>query len=266
MIHVWSEACSVCQEVKQTLEEKLLELDGKQKFQRFLQRDEMMLKNNEASLQSPNSCLASSSLGSVNAQTQNQDSHASHKSVNIHKNLASASILTAKLVKVPRGHHSEADLRNVDLIGRGERNRVLGRSHSEGSCVRSFSPVIPVCQKTSTSKPNVLLVERECVDYHQDNFCSDFCNIKLEWIQMDNRDKSRVTLDDQDSQISQQESFCSSVSSPRQGWMKEEKSSRNYLDDTNSVYISKDPTTPDKLKDSSDCNTASELENSSNLL
>ncbi|XP_060775488.1 quattro isoform X2 [Neoarius graeffei] len=266
MIHVWSEACLVCQEVKQTLEEKLLELDGKQKFQRFLQRDEMMLKNNEASLQSPNSCLASSSLGSVNAQTQNQDSHASHKSVNIHKNLASASILTAKLVKVPRGHYSEADLRNVDLIGRGERNRVLGRSHSEGSCVRSFSPVIPVCQKTSTSKPNVLLVDRECVDYHQDNFCSDFCHMKLEWIQMDNRDKSRVTLDDQDSQISQQESFCSSVSSPRQGWMKEEKSSRNYLDDTNSVYISKDPTTPDKLKDSSDCNTASELENSSNLL
>lgn len=273
MVHVWSEACLVCQEVKQTLEEKLLEFDRKQKLQRFLQRDEMMLENNEASLQTPASCLTSYSLGNVMAQTQNQDSHASCKSVNIHKDSASASILTAKLVKVPRGHHSEADLRNVDLllIGRRERNRALGRSRSESSCVRSFSPVITgpslsVCQKTSTSKPNMLLVDRECVEYHQDSFCSDFCNMKLEWIQMNSRGKSRVTLDDQDSQISRQESFCSSVSSPRQGWMKEEKSSRIYLDDTNSVYTSKDPTTPDKLKDSSDCNSSSELENSSNLL
>ncbi|KAB5584132.1 hypothetical protein PHYPO_G00103910 [Pangasianodon hypophthalmus] len=262
VVRVWSEACSVCQEVKQTLEEKLLEFDRKQKLQKFPQRDEMMLKNDEASLQTPTSCLTSSCLGNVKAQsqqseahrqTQNQDSHVRGKSVNIHKDSALESILTAKLVKCPHEHHSETDLRNVDLIGSNERNRALGRSHSEGSCIRSFRPMLTgpplsVCQNTSTSKPNMMLSDRECVTYHQDSFCSDFSNMKLEWIQMDSRDKPRVTLDDQDSQISRQESFCSSVSSPRQGWMKE------------------DPITPDRLKDTSDCNSASELENSSNLL
>ncbi|XP_053492141.1 quattro isoform X4 [Ictalurus furcatus] len=280
VIRVWSEACLACQEVKKTLEEKLLEFDRKQKLRTFVQRDEMMLKNEELSLQTPTSCLTSLSSGNVKAQsqqseahrqTQIQESHARGKSVNIHKDSALASIVTAKLVKFRREHHSETDLRNVDLVGRGEKTLALGRSHSEGSCIRSFDPMLTgpplsVCQKTSTSKPNMLLADRECVACHQGSFCSDFSNMKPEWIQMDSEDKPIVTLDDQDSQISRQESFCSSVSSPRQGWMKEEKSSRIHLDDRNSGYSSRDTTTPDGLKDTSDCNASSELENSSNLL
>lgn len=280
LVRVWSEACSVCQEVKQTLEEKLLEIDRKQNLQRVLQKDD--LKRDEASLQTPTSSLTRSSLANVKAQSQwsethrqiqIQDSHARGKYVNIHKDSPLASTLTAKLVKFPREHHSEADLRNIDLVGRGEINRALGRSHSEGSCVRSFSPMLSgpplsVYQKTSTSKPNMLLADRECITCHQDSFCSDFSNMKLEWIQVDSRDKPGVTLDDQDSQISRQESFCSSVSSPRQGWMKEEKSSRSYVSDRNSGYPSRDPITPDGFRpqDISDCRSSSELENSSNLL
>lgn len=272
VVRVWSEACSVCQEVKQTLEEKLLEFDRKQKLSRLLHRDEMMLKNDEAPLQSSlANAEAQSQQSEAYRQTQNHDSHARGKSINIHKDSASASISTAKLVKFPREHHSEADLRNVDLLGRGERNRALGRSHSEGSCVISFSPMLngpplSMCQNTPTSKPSMLLPDRECVACHQDSFCSDFSKMKLQWILMDSRDEPRDTPDDQDSPISRQESFCSSVSSPRQGWMKEEKSSRIYLDGRNSDYPSRDPITPDRLKDNSDCSSASELEYSSNFL
>lgn len=278
VVRLWSDACSECQGVKQTLEEKLLEFDRKQKLQRFPQRDETRLKNDEASLQTPTSYLTSPSQGNVKAQSQQnetplqtQASHARGKSVNIDKDPALASILTDKLISFPREHHSEADLRNVDLLERGERNRALGRSHSEGSCVSNFSPTLTgpslsVRRKTSTSKPSMLLTNRDCVACHQDSFCSEFSNMKVEWIQIDGRDKQRISLADQDSQISRQESFCSSVSSPRQGWVMEEKSSRIYLDDENSGYPSRDPVSQGRLKDTSDCNSASELESSSNLL
>lgn len=266
VIRVWSEAFLACQEVKQILEEKLLEFDGKQNLQRIPDRDETMLNNDKTSLQFPTSCLTSSSLANVKAQFQ-------PVKVNIHEDSALGSILTAKLVKFSCGRHSEANLKNVDLVGRGERNQALGRSYSEGSCVKSFSPIltgppISVCPKTYSSQPNMLLADTECVTCHRDSFCSDFSDMKLEWIQMDSRDKPRVTLNDQDSQIFRQESFCSSVSSPRQGWKKEEKSSRIYLNDRNSGYSSRDPVTPDRLRprDISDCTSASELENSSNLL
>ncbi|XP_058260067.1 quattro isoform X2 [Hemibagrus wyckioides] len=278
VVCVWSEACSLSQEVKQRLEEKLLEFDKKQKLQRFPQRDEMILKNDEVSCQ--NSSISISSLDNVKVQskhceaprqTQGQNKQARDESVKKHKESTLVNILTDKLIKFPREHHSEADLRNIDLFGGSESNRALGRSHSEGSCIRNFSPMLtgpPLssCQKIYPSKPNVLLADRECVACRQDSFCSDFSNMKLEWIQMDIRDKPRVTLDDHDSQISRQESFCSSVSSPRQGWMKEEKSSKIYMDDRNSGYPTRDLITPDRLMDTSDCNSASELENSSNLL
>lgn len=272
VVSVWNEACLVCQEVRQTLEEKLLEFDRKQKLERFQQRDDM-LKNDGTPLQT--SCLTSSSLANAEAQfqqnedyrqTNNQGSHSGDKSVKIHKDSASASILTAKLVKYPREHHSEDDLRNVDLLGKSERNRALGRSHSEGSCVRSFGSILSgcslsVCQKPSTSKPSKLLAARECVACHQGTFCSDFSNIQLSQI----NSKPIVSSDQEDSPISRQESFSSSVSSPRQGWVKEVKSSRIYLGDRNSHCPSRDPIT-DRLEDTSDCSSATELDNSSNLL
>ncbi|XP_027002867.2 quattro isoform X1 [Tachysurus fulvidraco] len=278
VVCVWSEACSLTQEVKQRLEEKLLELDEKQMLQRFPQRDEMILKNDEVSLQSFSKSTFSLDNIKVQAQqceahrqTQSQDKQARDESVNKQKESTLVNFLPDKLIKFPREHHSEADLRNVDLFGGNESNQALGRSHSEGSCMRNFSsvltgPLLPIFQKISTSKPNVLLADREFVSDHQDSFCPDFSNINLEWIQTDIRDRPRVTLDDHDSQISRQESFCSSVSSPRQGWMKEEKSSRIYMDDKNSGYPTRDLITPDRLMDTSDCNFASELENSSNLL
>lgn len=235
-----------------------------------------MSKNDEAPLQA--SFLTSSSLANTEAQfqlneafrqTHNQIIHSGETSVNLnlHQDSSSASILTVKLVKYPREHHSEADLRNVDLLGKGDRNRALGRSHSEGSCLRSFSvilsgPSLSVCQKTSPSNLSKLLAARECVACHQAAFCSDFSNI--EWSQMDS--KPKVSPYDQDSPISRQESFCSSVSSPRQGWMKEVKSSKIYLGDRNSYCPSIDHLTTDRLTDTSDCSSATELENSSNLL
>ncbi|KAF5909337.1 protein-glutamine gamma-glutamyltransferase 2-like, partial [Clarias magur] len=280
VVRVWSEARSVCQDVKQRLEEKLLEFDRKQKLPRFPKKDEIMLADDKASFQTPSSCLNSCSQGNVNAQcqqselhrhTQNQDSQARDKIVNNHKGAALGTNLTAQLLQVSREHRSEADLRNADIVGRGERNRALGRSYSEGSCIRRCNamltgPPLSMCQKTSLSQPCMILADRECAAFHQDSFCSDYSNTKLEGIQMDITDKPRDAMDDQDSQISRQESFCSGVSSPRQGWIKEEKSSRIYVDDKNSGYPSRDPVTPDRLKFNSDCNTALELENSSNLL
>ncbi|KAM9483195.1 quattro [Clarias gariepinus] len=280
VVRVWSEARSVCQDVKQRLEEKLLEFDRKQKLSRFPKKDEIMLADDKASFPTPSSCLNSCSQENFNAQchqsesyrhTQNQDSQARDKIVNNHKDSALGRTLTAQLLKVSREHRSEDDLRNADLVGRGERYLALGRSHSEGSCIRSCSamltgPLLSVCQKTSISQPCMMLADRECAAFHQDRFCSDYSNMKLEWIQMDITAKPTDTVNDQDFQISRQESFCSSVSSPRQGWIKEEKSSKIYVDDKNTGYPSRDPVTPDRLKFNSDCNTALELENSSNLI
>ncbi|XP_046704891.1 quattro isoform X2 [Silurus meridionalis] len=276
VVRVWSEACSVCQEVRQILDEKLLELDRKLKLQSFPQRDETMVKNDKASPHTPTSRKTSYSLAHVEVQSQQceayrQIQNAQCESVHIHKQSTLENTLTDKLVKFPREHYSEADLRNDDFVGRSERNRALGRSHSEGSCVRSFSPMLTgsslsVHQKTSMSKPSIFLPDRECVANHKDSFCSDFSDMKLEWIQKDSRGKPSVTVDDQDSQISRQESFCSSVSSPGLCWMKKENCSRVYLHDKNAGYPSRDSITADRLEDTSDCNSTIEMENSNNLL
>ncbi|XP_066521774.1 quattro [Hoplias malabaricus] len=81
-LRVWKKAWAECQDVKQRLEEKLLECDGIQKPQRHSQTDISMLGIAEASLQAP-SCSISSSRGEKEAnsewigadgQTQSQDS------------------------------------------------------------------------------------------------------------------------------------------------------------------------------------------------
>ncbi|XP_030634056.1 quattro [Chanos chanos] len=89
--------------------------------------------------------------------------------------------------KLPREHHSEADLRKVDracVADQSPCRPVLGRSRSEGSCISMLHP-----------KAELLAVNT----YQRTDDC-------------------KVLTDEEGSRISRQESFCSSVSSPRQGW------------------------------------------------
>ncbi|XP_017553405.1 quattro isoform X1 [Pygocentrus nattereri] len=82
-LRVWKEAWAECQDVKQKLEEKLLECDGVQKPLRAPQTDVRVLRNAEASLQALSPSISSSTCGDmeanpelsgVDSQTQSQES------------------------------------------------------------------------------------------------------------------------------------------------------------------------------------------------
>uniref|UniRef100_A0A4W4HNC1 DH domain-containing protein n=1 Tax=Electrophorus electricus TaxID=8005 RepID=A0A4W4HNC1_ELEEL len=170
-------------------------------------------------------------------------------------------------------HHSDSDLRTIDLTTGGDKlpwKGTLRHSHSEGSCVSSNlqSTCCPVSvrQKRSTDKPSMLQDDQESIESHQDSLCSDSSNVQLEWIQMGNRSRPRVSLDDHSPQVSHQEGFCSGVSNPMGGWEEEGGSSAVHPDDTASDSFRLGPVIPDRMQESSSCSRFTALENDSNAL
>lgn len=165
--------------------------------------------------------------------------------------------LTVNLRTFLRKHHSEPDLKAVHRNNKLPWKQALGRSHSEGTCV-CYNPIPTCCplpryKKHTTDKPSVLLDDPVS---HQDRLCSDCSNIQAEWTKISNKDEHRISQDDQHSPISRHESFCSSVSSPRQGWVKEGENIAFPLAERSTASFPVEPIFPDRL----------ELENTNNLL
>lgn len=177
-------------------------------------------------------------------------------------------ILTVRLRKFSHKHRSEPDLRSIHLAPKGERSpfkRNLVRSCSDGTFKCSSCP-LPMRKRHSSNKLNVFQADRDSVASHQDRFVSECSNTEPDWTVISNRDNPSVSQDDQFSQISRQESFLSSVSSPRQGWVKEGESSENHLDDRSSGSFQEVPIFPDMLEQSPACSPILALENRSKFL
>ncbi|XP_072540697.1 quattro [Salminus brasiliensis] len=168
------------------------------------------------------------------------------------------SVLIGKLRKFSRKHRSEPDLRALHLAPqcgtpRSPCRRALVRSCSDGTCYP-----LPMCKSHSTNKFKMLQDNRDSVASHEDT--------QPEWTIISSRDKPSVSQDDQYSQISRQESFCSSVSSPRQGWVKEGESNELHLDDRSSGSFQAVPVSSDRIEHSPACSPTIALENNNNLL
>ncbi|XP_076870439.1 quattro isoform X2 [Brachyhypopomus gauderio] len=170
-----------------------------------------------------------------------------------------------------RKHHSESDLRTIDLAAGGDKlpwKRALGRSHSEGSCVnsnlKSTSCPVSVHKSHSTNKPNMLQDDQSSEASHQDNLCLDSPIMQLEWIQMGNTSQ-QVPLVLHGTQISHQGDVCSGVYSPTGAW-EDEGNSGVTPDDRASGSYQLGPLTPDGMQDRSACSRVAAPENSSNAL
>ncbi|XP_062853444.1 quattro [Trichomycterus rosablanca] len=285
-IRVLSEAWSVCQHVRK----KLAEAERNYNSSEFSQKGEEVLRNtgntqhavghfdchykpDRKPMQGVSSPLVVSEIQQKVSEMQIKESQIfplkpQHPPPVQRSSTDNDLAMANKTEMFSREHHSEADLTSRELPSRSDRtprSRALGRSRSEGSCVRLvnfISTPFPdsECKNHSPGNPKVSQGNQKCAACPQGSLCSDFFNMQLDWTQMGIRDKalSMGPLDDQDSQLSRQESFCSSVSSPRQGWMEEGERSGIHLNVSDSLS--------GELRSSGRLQDSSELENSSNVL
>lgn len=259
-IRVLTEAWSVCRHVKGRLEKKLADAERNHNSYGSVAKVDghdacHPYESDRKAVQGVVTPLVVSDIGPKVLEMQIKESRISpHKA--LHPSPVQPSSTHHELTSLTgKGHYSQADLTRSDLpiaSDRTPRTRMLGRSYSEGSCVRSTSFLVNKCKDISTDN-------HKCATCPP-NLCSDFLNMQPDWAQMCTGDKAVNTdpVDDQDSQLSRQESFSSSVSSPRQGWMEDGERSEIHQNVSDSFT--------GELKSSGRLQETSEPENSSNVM